>query len=519
MKNYFTKSQERERLKELFSSNNSDAFPEDTFGHLLELAATICGTKCAFLGFNLDDRHWFKSCFGLDVIHDPQVISFCNLAIQQEEEIVIIEDARLEERFKLSPLTTADPNIVFYAGVPLMSPNGNALGAICILDDVPKKLTDLQVKSLKFLGVQVMALLENRLKAFESKRILDLLEETNKELIQQSRILNDYKHAIDAAAIVAITDPAGNITYVNQKFCDISGYSEAELIGQNHRIVNSGYHNPEFWKDFWSSISAGKVWCGEIKNKTKNGHFYWVDTTVIPFIDPITHKPIQYLSIRKDITEHKLALDKVLNSIINDQENDREFLSHDIHEGLAQYLTAITYKIELIAEATKDTETSKNLEETHGHLLNSIEELRMLSMNLMPRSLHENGLVPALEQYFRSKNDVYNTRLSLAYNYSQDDNLPFHALITIYRSIIAFVDYIILGITQATLNIEIETAEYFLCTISVHGITEEIDPKGDFHALNLKYTQFKKRLELSGGTTQLIFDNQDHSTKVLISFH
>lgn len=92
-------------------------------------------------------------------------------------------------------------------------------------------------------------------------------------------------------------------------------------------------------------------------------------------------------------------------------------------------------------------------------------------------------------------------------------------MITIYRSIIAFVDYIILGITQATLNIEIETAEYFLCTISIQGITNEIDPNGDFHALNLKYTQFKKRLELSGGTTQLIFNNQDHSTKVLISFY
>jgi PAS domain S-box-containing protein len=306
---------------------------------------------------------------------------------------------------------------------------------------------------------------------------------------------------------------------VNQKFCDISEYAQTELMGQNQRIINSSYHNPEFWKDFWSTISSGKVWSGEIKNKTKNGQFYWVDTLVVPFLDPNTHKPIQYLSVRKDITKNKLALDKVLNSIINDHEDDREFLSHDIHEGLAQYLTAITYKIELIAEATKDTETSKNLEETHGHLLNSIEELRMLSLNLMPRTLLDHGLIPALEHFFRSKNDAYNARVRLNSNYCQDDNLPVHVLITIYRSIITFVDYVILCISQATLNIEFETTEHFLCTISVHGITEEIDPKGDFHALNLKYTQFKKRLELSGGTTQLIFDNQDHSTKVLISFY
>jgi PAS domain S-box-containing protein len=518
MKNYFTKSQERERLKELFSYNIIDTLPEDEFDHLVELAATICGTKYALLGFISDDRQWFKSSFGLDIIQAPREISFCNLAIQQDDEIMIIEDARLDERFKHNPLTTNNPNIVFYAGVPLMSPNGYALGAICILDDVPKKLTDIQVKSLKFLGVQVMALLDNRLKAYESTRILDLLEEANNELIQQSRILNDYKHAIDEAAIVAITDPAGNITYVNQKFCDISEYALSELMGQNQRIVNSGYHNPEFWKDFWSTISAGKVWSGEIKNKTKNGQFYWVDTTVIPFLDPNTHKPIQYLSIRKDITEHKLAMDKILNSIINDQENDREFLSHDIHEGLAQYLTAITYKIELIAEATKDTETSKNLGETHGHLLSSIEELRMLSMNLMPRTLLENGLIPALEQCFRSKNDAYNQRISLTYTYSQDDNLPVHALITIYRSMIAFVDYVILVIPQATVNIEFKTTENFLCNMTIQGITNENDSNGDFDALNNKYIQFKKRLELSGGATQVIFDYKNNSTKVLISF-
>uniref|UniRef100_UPI0030D82D66 PAS domain-containing protein n=1 Tax=Algoriphagus aquimarinus TaxID=237018 RepID=UPI0030D82D66 len=154
----------------------------------------------------------------------------------------------------------------------------------------------------------------------------------NKELKQSEKLLqnslkevSDYIGALDETTIIALTDKNGIIKKANSNFCKISKYREDELIGQDHRIINSGYHPKEFIRDLWETIACGKVWNGELKNKAKDGTFYWVDTTIVPFLNEQS-KPYQFLAIRVDITKLKESEEqlKIVNKELTFQNKEKE---------------------------------------------------------------------------------------------------------------------------------------------------------------------------------------------------
>jgi len=220
----------------------------------------------------------------------------------------------------------------------------------------------------------------------------DITDRKKAELALQQSIkeISDYKYAIDQSTIVSFSDPSGNITYVNDNFVKLYGYSKEEIIGVNHRILNSKIHGDVFWRNFWSHIHDGKVLRAEVCNKSKDGQLHWADTTIVPFLDE-KGKPYQYLAIRTDITEKKRLEDelreqqrleqiRITETAMDAQEKERNFLGQELHDNVNQILVGTKLLLSVVAE--DPTRHKGVLDNSILNIDHAIQENRKLSHSL-----------------------------------------------------------------------------------------------------------------------------------------
>lgn len=233
---------------------------------------------------------------------------------------------------------------------------------------------------------------------------------SEQKLKKSFKDISDYKFALDESSIVAITDNRGIITYANDKFCSISKFERHELLGQNHKIINSGHHTSDFFIDLWRTIAQGKIWRGEIKNHAKDGTIYWVDSTIIPFLDE-DGKPYQYIAIRFDITSKKVAEKAIISAKeVADSANRAKsvFLANMSHE-IRTPMNAVIGFSELLAKSVENEKQRSQVESIRSSgktllkIINDILDLSKIEagkIEILPVMINLPSLMSEIENMF-----------------------------------------------------------------------------------------------------------------------
>ncbi|WMJ73723.1 PAS domain-containing protein [Cytophagaceae bacterium ABcell3] len=244
------------------------------------------------------------------------------------------------------------------------------------------------------------------------------LKVLNASLERSLKDLNDVNFALDKSTILAKTDKYGLITYVNEKFSHISGYSREELIGKRFNAISGLYHSRAFFDNLWDTISSGEIWNKEIKNRAKDGSYFWLDTTIVPVLGK-NNIPERYIAIYTDVTQkfkQRIIEQKIRSaSLIEGQEKERKKTARELHDGLGQMLTALKFNVEGVKGVNTKKEKAR-LDDIKKMLTDTIQEVRRISFNLMPSVLNDFGVIPACKHLCELVSKHSDTVVSFSHN-------------------------------------------------------------------------------------------------------
>lgn len=348
---------EADRLAVLERYGILDTPPDAVLDGIAQAAADLCDTPIALISLIDPTRQWFKTCIGMPVRETSRDLAFCTHAILEPTELMVVEDARQDERFRDNPLVTGEPRIRFYAGKPLVTSDHYPLGTLCVIDEKPRQLSTAQCDGLKHLAQVVMDLLEER----------------------QGSKISAIDYAIEQGVRhgVLITDPNqpdNPVIFANHAIETMTGYSKAELLGRNCRFLQGEDTDANTVAQLREAIASHKPCTVELKNYRKDGTLFWNELTVSPVKDRMGNT-INYVGVQNDVTDRHMAQERARQLVESTDEATRARASS---KQLAQIVEDSVNEI-YVADADTFRIINAN-RSAREHLGYSVEE----SQKLMP---------------------------------------------------------------------------------------------------------------------------------------
>ncbi|MET0659324.1 MAG: PAS domain S-box protein [Steroidobacteraceae bacterium] len=294
---------EAARLRALAECAILDTGAEAAFEDVTLIASTLFKTPIAAISLIDANRQWFKAKVGIEVDETPRDDAFCAHTIKDADEVLVVTDARQDARFADNPMVTAGPEIRFYAGAPIVTSDGFALGAVCVIDTQPRELPDEERLALKALARQVVTLLEQRRASKEFENAISVQRTTEAELRRREALLRDaYENAPIGKALVSLT---GQWLQVNRATCEILGYEAQELLRTTFQSIT---HPDDLETDlgYVRDMLAGTIRSYEMEKRYihKQGHIVWTQLSV-SLVRDHHDKPVFFATEVQDITRRK----------------------------------------------------------------------------------------------------------------------------------------------------------------------------------------------------------------------